>query len=104
MPPPRQSGTGDALYQNVLHRAPDAGGLQYWLDLPGSRRASPARLFSDLSGSAENRAALSGMPHADFRFDHSYLSGSARAGATPREVCANPNTCRLKLRKGGKVR
>ncbi len=58
------------FYQNVLHRAPDAGGLQYWVDLLDSGQASPAQVLASFADSAENKAALTGVLQAGFWFDH----------------------------------
>lgn len=45
-----------AMYANVLHRTPDAGGLSFWLDAMG-HGTSPAQLLTSFSESAENQAA-----------------------------------------------
>jgi subtilisin family serine protease len=43
-----------AMYHNVLHRVPDAGGLSYWLDQL-SHGTTTAQLLTDFSESAENQ-------------------------------------------------
>ena len=48
------------LYSNVLHRAPDAGGAAYWLDLLDQHRITAADALASFSESAENVAALVG--------------------------------------------
>ena len=55
------------LYQNVLHRAPDAGGLQYWTTTlqQGTSQASALVGFSD---SLENRVQTAGATHANWVF------------------------------------
>ena len=54
-----------ALYQNVLHRAADAGGLQTWTGaLAGG--LSRADLVVDFADSAENRAALEAHPNQSY--------------------------------------
>ena len=55
------------LYNNVLHRAPDAGGQQYWLDAlhHGATRADLLQSFSE---SAENQAALIGVIGNGFEY------------------------------------
>lgn len=55
------------LYQNVLQRAPDAGGQQYWLDAlhHGATRADLLQSFSE---SAENQAALVGVIGNGFEY------------------------------------
>ena len=47
----------DLLYQNVLHRAPDAGGAAYWTGVlhDGAPREDVLMYFSD---GAENTAAV----------------------------------------------
>jgi hypothetical protein len=47
-----------ALYQNVLHRAPDAEGYDFWIH--ALQNTSRAQLLVDFSQSAENRAQVSG--------------------------------------------
>lgn len=44
-----------AYYQNVLHRAPDAAGFEYWLQEMASGVATPAYLLMHFSESAENQ-------------------------------------------------
>lgn len=46
------------LYQNVLHRAPDAGGFAYWSNILDSHAASAAQVVSSFSESAENQAQV----------------------------------------------
>jgi alpha-tubulin suppressor-like RCC1 family protein len=48
------------LYANILHRAPDPGGLQYWLDVLDAGNARREQVLSGFSESAENVAAVSG--------------------------------------------
>ena len=45
------------LYANVLHRAPDPAGYQFWLDIL-ARGTSPAQVLIWFSESAENRAQM----------------------------------------------
>ena len=56
-----------ALYQNVLHRAPDAQGYQYWLDQlhAGTSREGMLVGFSE---SPENQAALVGVMQHGIEF------------------------------------
>ncbi len=44
-----------ALYDNLLHRAPDQGGLDYWVRMLQSRRATPADVASGFYLSKESR-------------------------------------------------
>jgi serralysin len=55
------------IYANVLHRAPDAGGLSYWVDVldHGAARAGVLRDFSE---SPENQAALIGKISDGFAY------------------------------------
>jgi hypothetical protein len=56
-----------ALYQNALHRAPDAAGLQYWTSqLQGG--ASQASVLVGFSDSIESRAVSAGATHANWVF------------------------------------
>ena len=55
-------GVVDQLYQNVLHRAADAGGEQYWMgQLNGG--ASKAQVLIGFSNSLENRLNTSQATH-----------------------------------------
>jgi subtilisin-like proprotein convertase family protein len=49
------------LYNNVLHRAPDAGGAAFWLDLLDQHKIDAAAALVNFSESAENIAALTGV-------------------------------------------
>ncbi|WP_373987631.1 S8 family serine peptidase [Duganella sp. BuS-21] len=49
------------LYQNVLHRAPDAAGAAYWLELLDQHRITAADALRSFSESTENVAALVGV-------------------------------------------
>lgn len=48
----------NAIYQNVLHRAPDKGGFDFWLDVMSNHGVTPSVLVTEFSESAENKAAL----------------------------------------------
>jgi hypothetical protein len=48
-------------YQNVLHRAPDAGGFDFWVDAMDHKGATAAEVLANFSQSAENVAALVGV-------------------------------------------
>jgi hypothetical protein len=53
------------LYHNVLHRDPDAGGFQYWLDTLGhnsnpNKAEVRAQMLIDFSNSVENQAVVVG--------------------------------------------
>ena len=43
-----------SYYQNVLNRAPDAGGLKYWEDAMASGNTNAAHMLASFSESAEN--------------------------------------------------
>lgn len=49
------------IYENVLHRKPDAEGTAFWLDVLNSGRATPAEVLAGFSESGENKAALVGV-------------------------------------------
>jgi hypothetical protein len=48
------------LYQNVLHRGPDSGGLAFWTDVLDSHRGTRADVLAGFSESAENQANVIG--------------------------------------------
>jgi hypothetical protein len=50
----------DLLYQNVLHRAPDAGGYAYWLAALGEQHLARTEMLVFFSESAENQAQVIG--------------------------------------------
>lgn len=58
------SPTNDQLvtgfYQNVLHRAPDAGGHDYWLGILNQQRDTVAGVLANISESPENQAGVIG--------------------------------------------
>lgn len=56
------------LYQNVLHRAPDAGGLGTWTNLLDTNQWSRAQVLIGFSESTENKAALIGVMQAGMEF------------------------------------
>ncbi|RJF98068.1 DUF4214 domain-containing protein [Noviherbaspirillum saxi] len=56
------------LYQNVLHRAPDAGGMSTWTTVLGSNQWSRADVLLGFSESAENKAALIGVMQNGMEF------------------------------------
>lgn len=47
-------------YQNVLHRAPDQGGYNWWLNVLDQGLATPAQVLLDFSNSTENQAQVVG--------------------------------------------
>ncbi|MFZ3286596.1 MAG: DUF4214 domain-containing protein [Telluria sp.] len=57
-----------ALYKNVLHRAPDQGGYDYWIGLLNSKAATTADMLTSFSESAENQAQVIGSLNAGFDF------------------------------------
>ena len=58
--PMSDAGFLDVLYGHVLHRAPDAAGLRYWLDALQVHGAARADVLAQFSDSAENRAQVAG--------------------------------------------
>ena len=48
------------FYQNVLHRAPDEEGFNWWLDAMNRGSATPIQTLIDFSESAENKAQVIG--------------------------------------------
>jgi hypothetical protein len=49
------------VYQNILHRAPDQAGFDYWLDVLDKHTVTVSQMLSGFSESAENQAALIGV-------------------------------------------
>ena len=49
------------IYQNVLHRAPDASGYAFWLGVLDRNAVSRAQVLAEFSESPENQAALIGV-------------------------------------------
>jgi hypothetical protein len=49
------------LYDNVLHRAPDAGGYKYWVDLLNTGGIDKVSALVNFSESNENQAGVIGV-------------------------------------------
>jgi len=58
----------EKMYDNVLHRAPDAGGLNWYLNLLDTKVITVAQALADISESAENKAALIGVMQNGFEY------------------------------------
>jgi hypothetical protein len=56
------------LYSNVLHRAPEGEGYQFWLDVLGRLGGSRAQVLADFSESAENKSQVSASINNGIRF------------------------------------
>jgi hypothetical protein len=56
------------FYQNILHRAPEAGGLDFWSGVLDSKAAGVADVLAAISESAENKAGLIGVIGNGFEF------------------------------------
>jgi Ca2+-binding RTX toxin-like protein len=57
-----------AIYQNVLHRVPDAGGMKFYVDVLNNNQASRAQVLADISESTENKAQVIGVIQNGFEF------------------------------------
>ncbi|NVD97207.1 DUF4214 domain-containing protein [Massilia sp. BJB1822] len=55
------------FYNNVLHRAPDAGGFKFWLDALDAG-VSRSHVLAEFSESPENKAALIGVLQQGFEY------------------------------------
>ncbi len=55
-------------YANILHRAPDAAGAEYWTKLLDQHVVSNADVLMNISESAENQAALVGVLQNGFEY------------------------------------
>jgi hypothetical protein len=51
----------DRFYTNVLHRAPDAAGADFWIKLMDAHTLTAADVLVQFSESPENQAALIGV-------------------------------------------
>lgn len=49
------------VYENILHRAPDQAGFDYWLDALDKHTITVSQLMAGFSESTENQAALVGL-------------------------------------------
>lgn len=56
------------IYQNVLHRVPDTGGLKFYIDVLNDGRASRAEVLADFSESPENKAQVIGVIQNGFEY------------------------------------
>ncbi|QGZ39623.1 von Hippel-Lindau disease tumor suppressor protein [Pseudoduganella flava] len=65
---PTNAALVNGMYQNVLHRAPDAGGQAHWMNLLETHTIDAAGLLIGFSESAENKAALIGVIGAGIEY------------------------------------
>jgi hypothetical protein len=49
------------FYQNILHRAPEEGGLNFWVGVLDNKQVGVADVLAGISESAENKAGLIGV-------------------------------------------
>lgn len=56
------------FYENILHRAPDAGGLDFWTGVLDSKAAGTADVLAAISDSAENKDGLIGVIGNGFEY------------------------------------
>ena len=56
------------LYENVLHRAPDSGGYNYWLGILNSGQGTVADVLAAFSESPENVSGVSGAISSGIRY------------------------------------
>jgi hypothetical protein len=55
-------------YENILHRTPDAGGLDFWAGVLDNKAAGVADVLASISDSAENKAGLVGVIGNGFEY------------------------------------
>jgi hypothetical protein len=55
-------------YEIILHRTPDAGGLDFWAGVLDSKAAGTADVLANISDSAENKAGLVGVIGNGFEY------------------------------------
>jgi hypothetical protein len=60
-PNPTSADIVGRYYENVLHRAPDAGGFEFWVDAMDHKGVTAAEVLANFSQSQENVAALVGV-------------------------------------------
>lgn len=65
---PSNASLVNKFYENVLHRAPDPGGFNFWLGLLDHKTATPAQVLASFAESAENQAALVGVMQYGIEF------------------------------------
>ncbi len=58
------------FYQNVLHRAGETGGVNFWVGVLDSKAVTPAEVLAGFSESAENQAALVGVMANGIAYTH----------------------------------
>jgi methionine-rich copper-binding protein CopC len=58
---PTNASIATTMYMNVLHRAPDSGGLAFWTGLLDNHQASVPEVLKGFSESAENQQNLIGI-------------------------------------------
>ena len=58
------------FYENVLHRAGEAGGVSFWVGVLDSNAVTPADVLAGFSESAENQAALVGAISNGISYTH----------------------------------
>lgn len=58
------------FYQNVLHRAPDQAGLDFWVDVLESGRGSKQQVLVEFAESPENQAAVIGVIGSGITYDY----------------------------------
>ncbi len=56
------------MYQNVLHRTPDAGGYAFWLNVLDKKLATVPAVLAAFSESPENQAALATLIGSGFNY------------------------------------
>ncbi|WP_156347533.1 DUF4214 domain-containing protein, partial [Sphingomonas sp. Leaf5] len=66
------------LYDTILDRAPDAVGLEFYVDLIEDRGVALAAIASEIAGSAEFQAATGGLNNGQF-VDYVYSQALGRA-------------------------
>jgi hypothetical protein len=64
-------------YRKVLHRAPDAGGFNFWLNAPNGGAATPVQILAQFSDRDENKAQVL----ADIQ-NGIWLPGNGKLGVT----------------------
>jgi hypothetical protein len=86
------------LYQNVLHRAPDAAGLQYYLAAINSGQASKAQIIINFSESPENMAnVLPSIQNGMGYVPYPTLAASQGFPASALQIATQPQSVNVPL-------
>jgi hypothetical protein len=67
---PSNKGVLTGIYQNVLHRAPDQAGFDFWLKALDTKAITVSEMLASFSESAENQAQVIGVLQSGFEWSN----------------------------------